>query len=140
MAVIGFSGSFLANMAGGFTNDLKTLIMLMAIDFITGLMVAGIFKKSNKTENGALSSKTGFRGIAKKCLILTFVLIAHRLDLLLGVSFTRTAVILAYIANEIVSIIENAGLMGVPLPSIITKAIEILKHKGKCLPLITCLL
>ncbi|MBE6836818.1 MAG: phage holin family protein [Ruminococcus sp.] len=131
MAFIGFAGSFLARLMGGFTNDLKTLIMLMAIDFITGLAVAGIFKKSDKTENGALSSKTGFRGIAKKCLALTFVLIAHRLDLLLGVSFTRTAVILAYIANELVSIIENAGLMGMPVPMVVKKAIDILTEKSQ---------
>lgn len=116
---------------GGFTRDLKTLILLMAIDFLSGLMVAGIFKNSNKTRNGALSSKTGFKGIGKKCIALTFVLIAHRLDLLLEMNFARSAVIFAYITNELISIIENAGLMGVPVPQVIKKAIDILKEKSE---------
>lgn len=129
LAISGFLGGIIARIMGGFTRDLKTLLLLMAIDFLTGLMVAGIFKNSHKTQSGALSSKTGFKGIAKKCIALCFVLIAHRLDLLLGISFARTAVILAYITNELISIIENAGLMGVPVPAVIKKAIDILNEK-----------
>ena len=129
MAAVGFAGGIIAQLSGGFSNDLKTLVILMGIDFITGLTVGGIFKKSLKTPNGALESKAGFKGISKKCVTLTFVLIAHRLDMLLGVDFVRTGVIFAYIVNELISIVENAALMGIPIPAIITKAIDILKNK-----------
>lgn len=129
MTLVGALGGILARLFGGFTYDLKTLIILMAIDFITGLAVAGIFKKSLKTENGALDSKAGWKGITKKCLTLTFVLIANRLDIILDTDFIRTAVIFAYIANELISIVENAALMGIPIPEAIKKAIDIFKQE-----------
>lgn len=115
---------------GGFTYDLKTLIILMGIDFISGLTVAGIFKKSLKTPSGALESKAGFKGITKKCLTLAFVIVGHRIDILFGMNFARSAVIFAYIANELISITENAILMGIPVPQAIKKAIDILQTKS----------
>lgn len=101
------------------------------MDFLSGLAVAGIFKKSLKSKNGALESKASFKGISRKCLILTFVMIAHRIDVLLNVDFVRSGVIFAYIANELISITENAGLMGVPVPKAVKKAIDILKNKSE---------
>lgn len=124
---IGLVGSFIANQFGGWSNDLATLIIFMAIDFITGLIVAGVFKKSKKSKKGALESSVGFKGLAKKIMILLFVLIGYRLDLLLGSNYVRTAVIIAFICSEAISITENAGLMGIPIPKPIREAIDILR-------------
>lgn len=103
----------------------------MATDYITGVTVAAVFSKSNKTEGGALSSEAGLRGLFKKGGMLLMVYIVCRLDLLIGETYIRDAAVIALVTNETVSIIENLGLMGVPIPSIITKAIEILKRKEK---------
>lgn len=127
--IIGAVGSAIANLFGGWTTDFATLLIFMGIDFITGLIVAGIFKKSKKTKNGALESNIGFKGLAKKVIILFFVLIGARLDLLLGSDYIRTALIIAFICNETISITENAGLIGIPIPKPIADAIDILKSK-----------
>lgn len=129
LASIGAIGSMIANLFGGWTNDLATLLIFMAIDFITGLIVAGVFKKSKKSRNGALNSNIGFKGLAKKVIILFFVLIGYRLDLLIGTDYIRTALIIAFICNETISITENAGLIGIPIPKPIRNAIDILKSK-----------
>ena len=125
----GVAGSLITQIFGGWSEDMVTLMIFMAVDFITGLIVAGVFKASGKSETGALNSKASFKGLCKKCVMLLFVLIACRLDVLLGVDYIRTATVIGFILNEAISIVENAGLMGIPLPEIITKAIEILKNK-----------
>lgn len=128
-AVFGAVGGFIAQLFGGWTEDMVTLIAFMAVDFLMGLVLAGVFHKSNKSDNGNLNSRAGWIGLCKKCITLLFVLVAHRLDVSLGVSYIRTATIIGFIANEVISIVENAGLMGLPLPKVITKAIDILKHR-----------
>lgn len=110
---------------------LVTLIIFMAIDYLSGLAVAGIFHKSNKSENGALESRAGWKGLCRKCVTLLFVLIAYRLDLAIGVDYIRNAVIIGFMANELISIVENAGLMGIPLPGVIQNAIEVLTQKAQ---------
>ena len=127
---IGIIGSFIAGLLGGWDTALITLITFMAIDYISGLVVAGIFKKSPKSTNGALESRAGFKGLCRKCMIILFVLIAYRLDIMIGTDYIRNAVIIAFITNEVISIIENAGLMGVPVPDAIKKGIDILQKKG----------
>ena len=129
-AFVGMIGAVITNLFGGWTTDMETLLIFMAVDFITGLIVAGVFKKSDKSASGALDSHAGWKGLCKKCVTLLFVLIAHRLDLVLGADYIRTATVIGFILNELISITENAGLMGIPLPKIITRAIEVLKHKG----------
>ena len=129
LGIIGVIGSIIANYLGGWDMALKVLVSFMAVDYITGLIVAGIFKKSKKSETGALESKAGFKGLCRKGMILGIVFIATQLDLLSGTEMIRDAVIIGYIANEAVSIIENAGLMGVPIPDIIKRALEMLKNK-----------
>jgi len=129
--VLGVIGGFVAQLFGGWTEDIVTLISFMAVDFVMGLLLAGVFHKSNKSENGNLNSRAGWKGLCKKCVTLLFVLIAHRLDVSLGTEYIRTATIIGFIANEVISIVENAGLMGIPLPTVITKAIDILKNKGE---------
>ena len=130
-AGIGAVGGAIAALFGGWSSAMATLLIFMAIDYITGMVVAGVFHKSGKSENGALESRAGWKGLCKKCMTLLFVLIAHRLDLAIGVSYMRDAVVIGFIANELISITENAGLMGVPLPAVITKAIDILKGKSE---------
>lgn len=129
--VLGAIGGFIAYLFGGWGDDLITLIIFMAVDFIMGLIVAGVFKKSNKSSSGAIESKAGWKGLCRKGVTLLIVLIAHRLDVALEIEFVRTATIIAYIANEAISIIENAGLMGVPIPKKLQQAIEILREKSE---------
>lgn len=130
LAVLGAIGSFAVRLLGGWSTDLATLVMFMSIDFILGLIVAGIFKKSRKSESGALRSMSAWIGLCKKGVTLIFVLIAHRLDLALGLDYVRTATIIGFMVNELISIVENTGLMGIKLPIVLTKAIEILNDKG----------
>ena len=127
--VLGTIGSFIASLFGGWSMDLRTLLIFMVVDYVSGLILAGVFKKSEKTKSGALSSNVGFKGLCKKIGILFCVLIAYRLDISIGTAYIRTAVIIAFIANEAVSIVENVGLMGVPIPPAILKAIDVLKNK-----------
>ena len=127
---LGMMGSALVSVLGGWDTALATLIIFMAADYISGLMVAGIFKKSPKSNNGTLESRAGFKGLCRKSMVLLFVLIGDRLDLILGTDYVRTAVIIAFLTNELISLIENAGLMGVPLPAIITRAVEILQQNS----------
>lgn len=127
---IGIVGAFVAKLFGGWDAALTTLILAMAIDYISGLIVAGVFHKSKKTESGALESHTGWKGLCRKGMSLLIVLIGHRLDLAIGTSYIREAIIIGFIANETISIVENAGLMGLPLPNVIAKAIDVLTQKA----------
>jgi toxin secretion/phage lysis holin len=101
----------------------------MAVDYITGLMVAGVFKTSQKTQTGTLSSKIGFQGICKKIAIILCIYISVKIDLIAGTNICRNSTVIAFIANEILSIGENLGLMGLKLPTSITGAIDNLVKK-----------
>lgn len=129
--MIGIVGSLISSLFGGFDAALITLMIFMGIDYITGMIVAGIFHASKKTKNGALESNVGWKGLCRKGVTLLIVLVACRLDLTIGSNFIRDAVVIAFVANETISIIENAGLMGIPIPTVISKAIEILKKKSE---------
>ena len=128
-SIVGALGGAVAMMFGGWSDALITLIVFMSIDYTTGLIVAGVFKKSKKSESGALESRAGFKGLCRKGVALLIVLVAVRLDIFMHTSYIKDAVIIAFIANESISIIENAGLMGIPIPSVIAKAIDVLKEK-----------
>lgn len=129
-SLIGIAGGSIATLLGGWDAGLTTLIIFMAVDYVSGLVVAGIFQKSTKTETGGLESKAGWKGLCRKVATLFCVLVACRLDMTLGSNFIRDGVIIAFSANEAISIIENIGLMGVDLPPALIKAIDILKNKG----------
>lgn len=131
ITIIGVIGGAIATLFGGWDKSMTTLVIFMAIDYLTGLMVAGIFKNSDKTETGALESRAGFKGLCRKGVTLLIVLVACRLDLIIGTNFVRDASIIAFIANETISIIENAGLMGIPIPNVIMKSIDVLKSKAE---------
>lgn len=130
-AVVGVIGSFISSLFGGWSASLTTLLLFMIADYITGLVVAAVFKKSPKTKTGSLESKAGFKGLCRKGMMLMFVLVAYRLDLIIGTDYIKNAVMIAFIANELISLTENAGLMGVPLPAVIKNAIDILTKKSE---------
>lgn len=129
ITISGFVGGVLTTTLGEMNIVIKTLLIFMAIDYITGVMVAAVFKQSKKTENGALESNIGFKGICKKGTMLLVVMLAYRIDLMNGSNFIRNGVTIAFIANEGISILENAGLMGVPIPEVLKGAIEVLNVK-----------
>jgi toxin secretion/phage lysis holin len=129
--ILGVIGSIIASWFGGFDMGMETLLWFMAIDYITGLILAGVFKKSGKSKNGALSSSAGWAGLFRKVMTLVVVMVAVRIDMLLGSNYVRDCVIIAFTVNEAISIIENCGTMGVPIPQVLLKAIDVLKDKGE---------
>lgn len=128
-SLVGMIGAFIANAFGGWNAALSTLCIFMVIDYVTGMVVAGVFHASPKTSTGALESRTGIKGLFRKCMIFLYVFVAHRLDMAIGASYVKDLVCIGFICNEVLSITENAGLMGIPIPAPITNAIEILKKK-----------
>lgn len=129
MTGAGVIGGMISQAFGGWDAALATLIAFMAIDYVTGLIVAGVFQASDKSETGALNSVACWQGLLKKGMTLVIVLVAARLDIVLGTAFVRDAVVIAYVVNETISIIENAGMMGLPVPDVIMSAIEQLQGK-----------
>lgn len=128
---VGAVGAVITSLFGGWDAALQTLIIFMAVDYITGLVVAGVFHASPKSQTGALESRAGWKGLIRKGETLLIVLVACQLDAVMATSFVRDAVVIGFICNETLSIIENAGLMGLPIPSVITKAVDILKQKAE---------
>ena len=127
--IVGFVGGIFASFFGGFDAAIITLIAFMAVDFSSGLVCAGVFGASEKTENGALESNTCWKGICKKVMTLVLVFVAHRVDISLGTTYVRDTVTIAFITSELISILENAGLMGLRIPKVLYKVIDILKDK-----------
>ena len=123
-------GAAIASLFGGWTGAMTTLVILMLIDYVTGIIVAGVFHNSPKCSGGALSSAVGFKGICRKFVILLIVVVACRVDLLLETNIIRDATCIGFCANELVSITENAGLMGIPLPRKLVEAIEVLRGEN----------
>lgn len=127
---IGAAGAVVSSTFGGWDNAIKTLFVFMVIDYLSGLAVAGIFKNSTKTENGAMKSSVGWKGLCRKGMTLLIALVAQRMDMTIGTNYIRDATVIAFTVNEALSIVENAGLMGVPIPGAVTRAIEVLKKEG----------
>lgn len=130
LALTGIAGAFVANAFGGWDASIATLLIFMAIDYITGLIVAAVFHNSPKTEGGALESKAASKGLIRKGMTLLIVLIGARLDLMLGAHYVRDGVVVAFVVNEALSILENAGLMGIDYPEPMKNAIELLRGKN----------
>ena len=123
------AGSFTASLFGGFSTGLQVLLICMAVDYLSGMVLAGVFRKSRKTETGCLESRAGFKGLIRKGMELAVVLVAAQIDRELGSHYVRDAACIGFMVNELISIIENAGLMGVPIPPVIRQAVELLTEK-----------
>ncbi len=136
--IIGVLGSVFSGFFGGWSAGMTTLVIFMAIDYLSGVVVACVFHASTKSASGAFESRAGWKGLVKKCFTLLFVLIAHRLDIAImetagidaAACYIRDAVVIGFMINELFSIIENAGLMGIPMPRVINRAIEVLNSRA----------
>lgn len=120
----------IAGLYGEWTAALSILAIMMGVDYITGVLVA-ITGRSPKTDGGGLSSKIGFIGIAKKGFIMLIVLVATQLDRAIGntAMIFQTATVFYYIANEGLSILENAEAIGVPFPAFIKQRLETMREQ-----------
>ena len=127
--ITGLVSTIVIHYLGGWDFALQTLVMFIVIDYVTGMYVAGILHKSPKTKSGGLSSEKGFYGIIKKIMLLVFVAIMYRLDLFFNIDYLRNGTIVAYCVNELISIIENAGIMGVYVPNIVKRGIDLLNRE-----------
>lgn len=130
LAVWATAGAMLAKMMGGWDAAMKVLVFAMAADYLTGVLVAAVWQKSNKSENGALDSKAGFKGLCKKGMIFLLIWLGVLLDEALGEDYIRTAIILFFMGNEGISLLENLGIMGVPFPNFLKRALEALREEG----------
>ena len=128
--IAGIVGGFIATLFGGWDSALATLVVFMGIDFATGLVTASM-GKSKHSKTGRLSSKAGWVGLAKKFCILLMVVVAVRMDILIGTTYIRDATCIGFCVNELLSIVENTSLMGIPYPEPIRKGIEVLQNKVK---------
>lgn len=128
---LGVLGGAAAWAFGGWDAALAALLVCMGVDYLSGSIVALVFHKSQKTPSGAYDSGYGLKGLCKKGLMLLFVLVAVQIDRLLGISYARDAVCIGFCANEIISIVENLGLVGIPMPKAITEALEQLQKERK---------
>ena len=124
-------GGAIAGLFGQWPAMLTILVVVMCIDYVSGVIVAAS-GRSPKSESGGLSSKAGFIGIAKKGFIMLIVLLATMLDHAIGdeAMLFQGAAACYYIANEGLSILENAVLMDLPVPGVIKRALEELRDKN----------
>lgn len=116
------SGAFMTFAFGGWDQLLSLLAVAMAVDYITGLAAAV------RTGKG-LNSNVGFWGLARKGLMLTVILLAHRIDMLMGTDVIKGGAIYFYLVNELISITENYARIGLPLPDKLRQAIAVLKKQ-----------
>ncbi len=132
LATVSAVGAWVVDALGGWDNSLQTLIAFMAVDYVLGIIIALVWHVSPKSRDGTFESEASFQGLLRKGCILLVVYIAARLDLLFcDGQFIRTAVILFFIANEGFSIIENLGIMGVPMPPVIKDAFAAIKKQSE---------
>ncbi|AMX82530.1 holin [Geobacillus subterraneus] len=125
MIGVSLFGSLVSLFVGSVDTFVVILLALVIVDYITGIVASAL--------EGRLSSQVGFRGIVRKLLIFVLVAASHLVDLAIGwdMHLIRDAIIFFYIANEFISIVENAGRAGVPIPAVLRKAIELLKDEMK---------
>jgi toxin secretion/phage lysis holin len=118
------TGAAVGWLYGGWDPLLQVLLTFSVIDYGTGLLASGV--------EGKLSSKVGFKGIAKKVMIFLLVAAGHLVDVVIGKgSMIQDAITFFYLGNELLSILENAGRTGLPVPTQIKNAVQILKGKGE---------
>ena len=129
--VAGVAAGVISWLVGGLDTPIVALVICMGVDYVTGLIVAGVFHNSPKTPNGGLDSRVGWKGLARKFVTLLIVVVANLMDGLLKLGYIRDAVIVGFCANECISILENAGHMGLPIPKVLMRAIDALSGKAE---------
>lgn len=132
LALVGALGSgVVAVLWGGWSQPMTVLCIMMGLDYVSGVVVALVFRNSPKTENGGMSSLIGLKGLLRKMFLILVVAAAYQIDRVIGTSYIRDAAAIAFIANEALSLLENAGLMGIPIPQSILKGIDVLKGRAE---------
>lgn len=126
---MGLVGTTIINALGGYDIMIETLLFFMVVDYLTGLYIAGVLHKSPKTKSGGLSSTKGYHGLVKKVMVLVLVAVMYRVDLLFNINYLRNGSIIAFCFQEGISIIENAGLMGVAIPEVVKRGIDLLNKE-----------
>lgn len=127
---LGTLGAWLAYLLGGWDLAMQIMVLFMAADYVTGLVVA-LMCKSGKTESGGVSSNIAFLGVTKKLLMLMVIIVATALDRMIGTEGVyRFAAIGFYVANEGISVIENVALMGVPFPQSLLDVLHKIKDRN----------
>jgi toxin secretion/phage lysis holin len=122
-AVLAGFGATASYLFGGWSSLLEVLLAFVVADYITGMMAAG--------KEGKLNSEIGMKGIPKKVCIFILIAVAHLVDRTIGdANFFRDATIFFYLANELLSITENVGRIGLPIPDVIKRAVDVLGKKG----------
>jgi len=122
-SISGLLGAFITFAFGGWSQLLTILMLAVGIDYVSGVLAA---IKSGK----GLCSSVGFWGLARKGLMLLVILLAHHVDVLLGLqNVTMSAAIYFYLTNELISIAENYSRIGLPMPAVFSKIIKVLKEK-----------
>ena len=131
LAFVASVGAAISGFLGGWDVPLQTLLVFVVVDLATGMAVAVAFHNSRKTNNGSLDGRVLVKGIMKKLVMLGAVGISSFLDKLMNTPMVcRTAMVLFFIGNEGLSICENIGLMGVPIPKFLRRSLELLKDKN----------
>ena len=130
IALLGILAGVLSAIVGAWTVALESLAILMVLDYATGLILAGVFHASPKSKGGTLESRAALKGLLRKGGIIIIVVALHQADRLTGKAFLRDGAAFAFCVEEIISLIENLGAMGVPMPGFISKAIEWLHGKS----------
>lgn len=130
-AAIGLVGAGISWAFGGWDASLTALVICMAIDYVSGCIVALIFHNSTKTDSGSYDSRLCLKGLYKKVLMLLTVILAVQIDQLLGIDYVRDAVCIGLAVNEVLSIVENLGRAGIPMPQAVINALEQLQKNNK---------
>ena len=130
--ILCFGGGTLSNLFGGWDKLIYALIICSIVDYLSGGAVAVVFKNSPKSQTGGAQSQAGFKGLVKKIFMYAMIIVVVQIDIVTNANgFFRTAAILGFMVNEILSIVENLGLMGIKMPKGVTNAIDILKIKSE---------
>lgn len=111
---------------GGWDKSLELLIAVMVSDYVTGVLCAAT---GNSKKSSGLNSQIGFKGLCKKLAMLVAVFLATCIARNTNFSEIRDIFIFGFVSNELLSIVENFGLMGIPLPDKIMDIIEVLKER-----------
>lgn len=129
---VGAIGSGIAGaLWGGWSQPMTVLCIMMGLDYVSGVIVALVFQASPKSETGGMSSLIGLKGLLRKVFLIAIVAAAYQIDKVIGTTYIRDAVAIAFIANEALSLLENAGLMGIPIPKALLRGIEVLKGRAE---------